>query len=170
MYLKNHSFLEELATSTNCGNACLWRWFTWLLVKGHEWQGSCRQVKLSPGFCLCTRRSVAQEGAPVVVEVSKQLAQEASLYSSELHLFRHTSFSTHSHSISHTLTQQDPCLPPYIRWDPAPSASSSPLSLLLPWQSETCTTNELVSFTMVARTYFMYYLKLICLLCWASVT
>lgn len=42
--------------------------------------------------------------------------------------------------------------PSHVKWDPAPSVSSSPLSLLLPLQSGTCTTGELVSSTPVVRT------------------
>lgn len=109
---------------------------------------------LSPGFCLCTR-SGAQGGAPVVVSHPQQhsCAQaRASLCSPQLHTFWHTSFSTHSHRFSHTLTKQDPCLPPYMTWDPAPSASSSPLSFLLPWCQKFAPLMSLVSFRVVART------------------
>lgn len=42
--------------------------------------------------------------------------------------------------------------PSHIRRDPAPSISSSPLSLLLPLQSGTCPTDELGSCAQVVRT------------------
>lgn len=125
-------------------------------------------------WVLPVNQKVSGRGeAPVVVSHPQQhscaQARSRSLFP-QLHLFWHTSFSAHSHSMSRTLTLQDPCLPLYIRWDPAPSASSSPLSFLLCWQSEIHTANDLVSFPMVTRTSFMSYLKVVCLLCWASIT
>lgn len=115
-----------------------------------------------PIFCLCTRRLVAQTRALGIVGVPQKLAQPLSaalfytgkrqpsapsasiFFGTHLFLLALTTSLISSHS-------RASAFPSHIRWDPTPSISSSLLSLLLPTQPGTCTSNELVSSTLLVR-------------------
>lgn len=129
-------------------------------------------MNILPRFCLCTRRSVA-EGEHQLLSVTLSSTpvhrHSKSLFIPAPPFLTHIIFCSLSQHLPYSHTAGS--LPsPIHKVDPTPSASSSPPSFLLCWQSEIHNANDLVSFTMMARTSLHVLLESDLLTMLASIT